>query len=86
MFLVAERVAINSIDRMPPSDTLLASLIWGGVGSGFFVYGMKQRATVPSFGGIALLATTYFVESSLWMSILCIGLLAAMYFLRNSGD
>lgn len=68
------------------SDTLLASLIWGGIGSGCFVYGMKQRATVPSFGGIALMATTYFVESALGMSLICAGVLAAMYFFRHSGD
>ena len=73
---------MNHID----SHLLLASLIWGGIGTGFIVYGKKQRATVPLFGGIALVATSYFAETTLWMSVICAGLLAAMYFFRHSGD
>ena len=68
------------------SDTLLASLIWGAIGSGFMIYGKKQRAMVPLFGGILLVATSYFVESPGMMSLLCLGLLAAMYFLRDQFD
>ncbi len=68
------------------SDILLASLIWGAIGSGFMLYGKKQRATVPWFGGIALVAISYFAETALLMSLLCSGLLLAMYFFRHHGD
>ena len=73
---------------MNPLDShlLLASLIWGGIGTGFVVYGKKQRATIPLFGGIALVATSYFAETALLMSLLCVGLLAAMYFLHQRAD
>ena len=68
------------------SNTFFASLIWGAIGSGFAIYGKKQRAMVPLFGGIALVATSYFAESALVMSLICVGLLAGMYFFRHSGD
>ena len=73
---------MNSMD----SSLLLASLIWGGIGSGFIVYGKKQRATIPLFGGIALVATSYFAETALLMSLISIALLIAMYFFRHSGE
>ena len=68
------------------SSLLLASLIWGGIGSGFIVYGKKQRATIPLFGGIALVATSYFAETALLLSLISVALLIAMYFFRHSGE
>ena len=32
--------------------TLIASLIWGAIGAGFFIYGKKQRSAPSLFGGI----------------------------------
>ena len=32
---------------------LVASLIWGSVGVGFFIYGKKQQSLVPLFGGLS---------------------------------
>ena len=68
------------------SSTVLASLVWGAIGSGFVIYGKKQRAMVPLYGGIALVATSYFVESALVMSLICVALLGAIYFFRDSLD
>ncbi len=66
------------------SNIFLASLVWGAIGSGFVIYGKKQRAMVPLYGGIALVATSYFAESALVMSLICAGLLVAIYFFRDS--
>lgn len=79
---------------MPPNDlmgnllgnpsVLIASCIWGAVGSGFAIYGKKQQAMVPMLGGIALIAGSYFFSSSaLLMSLFSIGVIAAIYWLRN---
>lgn len=65
------------------ANTLAASLIWGSVGVGFFIYGKKQRSTVPLFGGLALVALSYFVESALAMSLASVALLALMYWLSR---
>jgi hypothetical protein len=49
-------------------STLFASLIWGAVGTGFFIYGKKQISMSRMIGGIAMIAISYFVASALAMS------------------
>ncbi len=67
------------------ASTLIASLIWGSAGVGFFIYGKKQSAMVPLFGGIVMVGLSYFVASALAMSIACLALLAAMFWLNRRG-
>ena len=67
------------------AGTLMASVIWGSVGLALFVYGKKQRAAGPLFGGIALVGVSYFISSPLWMSLAAMGVIAGMYFLRRAG-
>jgi hypothetical protein len=64
---------------------LLASLLWGAVGSGFCVYGKKQAETVPLAGGLLMVALSYFVTSALLMSLLGIGLISGMIWLMRHG-
>ena len=66
-------------------NTLVASLLWGSVGTGFFIYGKKQRSMIPLFGGIIMVALSYFVSSALSMTISCRVLIALMYFLIRQG-
>jgi hypothetical protein len=66
------------------TSTLVASLIWGSIGTGFFVYGKKQQQWVPCLGGVALVAVSYFVaDSALWMSLIGVGIIAAIFGLRG---
>jgi hypothetical protein len=67
------------------SDTLFASLLWGSIGLGFAIYGKKQGAMVPLFGGVALVAVSYFIGSALYMSLVGIALVAGMIWLRKLG-
>jgi len=67
------------------ANTLIASLIWGSVGVGFFIYGKKQGSMVPLFGGLAMVVMSYFVGSALAMSIACLVLLALMFWLIRRG-
>ena len=85
MFLAAERASTIQPARMN-TNIFLASLVWGAIGSGFVIYGKKQREMVPLYGGIAVVATSYFAESALVMSVICTGLLVATYFFRHSLD
>jgi hypothetical protein len=66
---------------------LIASLFWGGIGLGFFVYGKKQRSAPPLFGGIALLGISYFLaDSAFWMSLAGAGILIGIYYWSRRGD
>ena len=64
---------------------LFASLIWGSVGVGYFIYGKRQSSWVPMVGGVLMIAASYFTGSALVMSLICIGLIVAMYVLLKRG-
>jgi hypothetical protein len=79
---------------MPPNDftkslvgntnSIIASIIWGAVGTGFAIYGWKQKEMIPLFGGIALVAGSYFfATSALGMSAFSIATLAAIFWLKK---
>jgi hypothetical protein len=69
----------------PSAHSLVASLIWGSVGLGLFIYGKKQQSMVPLFGGLLLMGITYFIDSALYMSLVAIALLAGVYWLKKQG-
>jgi hypothetical protein len=75
----------RSIARMFDANFLLASLIWGSVGLGYFIYGKKQGAWVPMVGGIVMIAVSYVVASAMVMSLISIGIIALVYFLLREG-
>ena len=43
--------------------TLLLSFVFGTIGFSFFIYGKKQRRTVPWLAGIGLCVFPYFVPN-----------------------
>jgi hypothetical protein len=63
------------------TNYLLASLLWGSIGVGYFIYGKRQRAVVPLVGGVLMIAASYFAPDVLLMSLLCVGLMAAVFVL-----
>jgi hypothetical protein len=67
------------------AHSLVASLIWGSVGVGLFVYGKKQQSLVPLFGGLLLIGVSYFIDSALYMSLAAVALLAGVYWLKKLG-
>ena len=68
------------------SNTLFASLIWGSVGFGFFIYGKKQGAMIPLIGGIAMMAVSYLIPNWLGMSLVSLGLIAGVWYLAKRGE
>lgn len=67
-----------------PMDT--ANLIWGmlfgAVGGGYMIYGIRQKMLVPALSGLALGVFTWFVDSA-WLTVLVGGMLVAVpYFFR----
>lgn len=67
------------------SSFLFASLLWGSVGFGYFIYGKKQGALPALVGGIVMMAGSYLVSSWLWMSLLSIAIMIAVYWLIKRG-
>ena len=55
---------------------LLASLIWSSVGFGYWIYGKKQASLMSMIAGGAMIAVSTFVANILWMSVLCVALMA----------
>jgi hypothetical protein len=52
---------------------------------GYFIYGKRQSSLIPMIGGVLLIAVSFFVASALIMSVVCLGLVIAMYLLHKSG-
>ncbi len=67
------------------SSFLFASLLWGSVGVGYWIYGKKQREMMPMIGGAAMVGVSYLVNSWLLMSFLCVALMFAVYLLVKRG-
>ena len=67
------------------AHSLIASLIWGAVGMGFFIYGKKQQSMVPLFGGLLVIGVSYFIDSALYMSLAALGLIAGVFWLKRQG-
>lgn len=65
--------------------TLFASVVWGGLGSGIFVYGWKQKSMIPLWAGMLLVGGSYFISSALLMSLASLIILAGMYWLKKQG-
>ena len=50
---------------------LIASLIWGTLGFGIFLYGKKSQQLPPMLGGLAMMGLSYFT-GPLLMSVLSV--------------
>ena len=63
-----------------------AGLLWGVVfssfGFGFFIYGKKQKASVPFACGIALMLYPYFVTNTIILVLVGLVLVMIPYFLK----
>jgi hypothetical protein len=60
--------------------TLLWSILFGGVGIGYFSYGRRQKSTVPLLTGVALMAFPYFMPNNTVLLIVGIILVLVPYF------
>lgn len=61
---------------------LFLGVIFSSIGLGYFLYGKKQKMTVPLVCGLVLMLFTYFIDSTAIISIIGITLSILPYFLR----
>ena len=59
-------------------------MIWGAVASGYMIYGWRQKALVPFFGGVAMLGVSCLIPA-LPMSLICLAVMAIVYWLVKQG-
>jgi hypothetical protein len=60
-------------------NSLLASLLIGLVGTALFMYGRRQSRFPQMFVGAVLVVYPYFVSSVALMSVIAVGLVAALW-------
>jgi hypothetical protein len=65
------------------AGTLVASLIWGSIGTGFFLYGWKQQSIPPLVAGLLLIIASYFVGSPLYLSLIGAIAIAGVFWLKG---
>lgn len=65
---------------MEDSTHLIWSVIFGGIGLGFFTYGRKQKAVFPFFTGIALFLFPYLISNNYMLVFVGIILVILPYF------
>ena len=64
------------------STQLLLGVIFSSIGLGHFLYGKKQKMTVPFIAGLVLMVFPYFIESNALLGGIGLLLSTVPYFLR----
>jgi hypothetical protein len=67
------------------TGVLFASLLWGSIGVGYFIYGKRQGVWAPMIGGVLIIAASYFAGSVLAMSLICVAIIVGIHFLLKQG-
>jgi hypothetical protein len=62
---------------------LLWGLLFGSIGTGYVIYGHKQRSPVPLVVGVGLILFPYFVPNVYLLVAIGIALTAVPYFFRE---
>ena len=76
----------STVEEWLNANTLFASLIWGSVGAGYFIYGKKQGVLTAAIGGIVMIAVSILVPNWLWMTLISLGVIAGVWWFIRRGD
>lgn len=61
---------------------LLLGVLFSSIGLGYFIYGKKQKVTVPLVCGLVLMIFPYFIENTAILTAIGILLSILPYFIR----
>ncbi|MGB5446991.1 MAG: hypothetical protein WBM99_15965 [Psychromonas sp.] len=67
---------------MESSSMIVWSVLFAAIGSGYFIYGKKQKAIVPFCIGLALFVFPYFLSSVFMLLVVGCILVAIPYFIK----
>ena len=65
------------------SNQIWASVLWGGIGGGYIIYGWRQKAGIPFAGGVAMSLACFL--PALWMSLASVAIMFAVWWLCRQG-
>ena len=63
---------------------LMITLLFGAIGAGMFMYGKNAQRPAPLVAGLSLMVIPYFITNVIGLTIVCVLLTIAPWFLRNS--
>jgi hypothetical protein len=63
---------------------LWASMLWGAVASGYFVYGWKQKSAIPLAAGAVMTGMSFIGPNALVMSLVCIATIFLNWWLMKN--
>ena len=61
---------------------LVLGLIFGSLGTGYFLYGRKQRAVIPLLAGLLLMVVPYFISNGFALVVVGLSLGALPWLIR----
>jgi len=65
------------------ATSLMLSMLFGTLGLGYLMFARKAGRFVPAIAGVALMGVPYFISSNLVLVIVCLGLAAVPFILRD---
>ena len=84
---MASRHTVRHIETMklPDDNFLWASCLWGAVAGGYVIYGLRQKAAIPLAAGAVMTAMSFIGPNALIMSLVCVAVIAAAWWLLKQG-
>ena len=67
------------------ASLLFASLLWGSVGSGYLIYGHRQKSLPAFVGGLVITAASIFAGGVAGMSTISLASMVAVYYFCRRG-
>ena len=84
---MASRARLRQSVRMDlmqmDANQIWASVLWGGIGGGYIIYGWRQKSGIPLAGGVAMSLACFL--PALWMSLASIAIMFAVWWLLKQG-
>jgi hypothetical protein len=65
------------------ANQIWASVLWGGIGGGYLVYGWRQKDSIALVGGVVMSLACFL--PALPMSLVSIATMAAVWWLKKQG-
>lgn len=72
------------LNNLTNEHFLFASVFWGGVAAGYYIYGWRQKSAIPLAAGAIMTAASFFLPA-LWMSLVCIATILIVWWLLKEG-
>ena len=73
-----------NLKLMLNQNFLWASMVWSAIGSGYLLYGWRQKASIPLVGGVAMTAASFFLPA-LWMTLAGLAIMYGVWWLLKEG-